>query len=440
MSRTNPAAKAVQTAGLPDVQVTVRRKPFWRPVLRPGSGRRLPRHLLPEAVYEKGLAIPEGLVSKKYESLIRQIDRSPFHNDTQVEVFTVGVEAFERILTAINEAREEILIEAYVLRDDRTGRDLQKSLEAAVARGVDVKVLADSFGSSHTGRDFWVSLRKQGSHVRLFRRPRYAPPGLIPIIDHRKLIIVDRRIAFTGGMNIADEYRHGRQGEQAWRDTHVCLQGDIVWELVVIFAESWTAAGGDLLQFEGLSPSSRHGSKTLVLDARPGRGQNEVFSAYAATLGAARSHVYITNAYFAPGRKMVRLLKKTAARGVEVKLLLPGQCDIPVIRTATQGYYRELLQAGIRIYEYQASVLHAKTLVADGSVAIIGSTNFDFRSFNFNAECNVLMHEKQVAEHMEAVFDDDLQKSSEVTLESWRARPLSVRLLAWLARKIAFVM
>lgn len=420
--------------------VTVRRKPFWRPVLRPATLRKLPPELHPEAVYQQALKLDHGLRGHAYETLIRRIDQSPFHSDTRAVPLFNGGEAFKLMLEAIEQARHEVLVEAYVLRDDRTGRDFLAALESAVRRGVDVRVLADAFGSSRTRRQFWDLMKSSGSRIRLFRRPHYAPLSLLPVLDHRKLLIVDRKVAFTGGMNIADEYRHGRPGDAAWRDTHVMLHGGIVWELGVIFAESWMAAGADPMYFEGLSPEQGGGVPALVLDSRPGRGMNEVFAAYAATLGGARERVWITNAYFAPGRRMLRMLKDTASRGVDVRLLVPGFCDIPVIRTATQGYYRELLKAGVKIFEYQASVLHAKTLVADGRVAMIGSTNFDFRSFNFNAECNVLFHDAKLAREVEDAFRQDLEKSLPVTLTIWRNRPLKTRVLAWLARKVAPIM
>ncbi len=421
-------------------QLTARRKPFWRPVLRPGQNRRLPRELYPEKVFAQAQAFAQGLSDAAYEPLIRRIDQSPFHSDTQATPLFNGVEAFKAMLEAIRSARREVLVEAYVLHDDQTGQAFLAALKAAVFRGVEVKVLADAFGSSRTHRDFWNLMKRSGSRFRLFRRPLYAPISLLPVLDHRKLLIVDRELGFTGGMNIGDEYHQGRPGDQAWRDTHVALRGGIVWELAIIFGESWMAAGGDPLHFEGMTPCQDTGAKALVLDSRPGRGQNEVFSAYAATIGAARNNLWITNAYFAPGRRMVRMLKATARRGVDVRLLLPGFCDIPIIRTATQGYYREFIRAGIRIFEYQRSVLHAKTLVADGKVAVIGSTNFDFRSFNFNAECNVLFRDEAVADQVQDAFLADLEESREITLEDWLSRPWWRRLQSWLARLIAPLM
>lgn len=433
-----PSASPDRTAQ--DSHILARRKRVWRPMLHPHAQRKLPPALQPRRVYQRCLDLPAGLDDPSYSELLCAIDQSPFQDDTQATPFFDGHSAFAAMLEAIATARHEVLLEAYVLRGDATGLAVLEALRGAVARGVDVRVLADAFGSSQTRRQFWSLFRSSGSHFRLSRRPMYAPRGLLPILDHRKLLIVDRRIAFTGGMNIGDEYHDGREGEAAWRDTHVRLHGSITAELAAIFAESWESAGGDPLPCRPAPPPGPAASRTLVLDSRPGRGTNEVFASYAATLGAARQRVWITNAYFAPSPAILELLLHTARRGVEVRLLLPGHCDIPIIRSATQGYYRALLDAGVLIFEYQRAVLHAKTVVADGQVAIIGSTNFDFRSFNFNAECNVLFHDRGMAAQLEAAFERDLEDSLEVTTQVWRARPLWTRLSAWLARRFAYFM
>ena len=368
------------------------------------------------------------------------IDQAPFHTDTLGTPYFDGGSAFAAMQEAIHAARNEVLLEAYVLRGDATGRDMLESLRVAVARGVEVRLLADAFGSGQTRRQFWSMCRDSGSMLLLSRRPIYAPKGLLPIIDHRKLLIVDRRIAFTGGMNIGDEYRSGRNGDSAWRDTHVRLEGSIVAELAAIFAESWESAGGDPLPTCNISASREQAAAALVLDSRQGRGTNEVLASYAATLGAARKRVWISNAYFAPSRPILELLKRTARRGIDVRLLLPGRCDIPVIRSATQGYYHELLAAGVRLFEYQGAVLHAKTVVADGQVGIIGSTNFDFRSFDFNAECNVLFQDERIAGELEAAFEHDLLASLPVDEATWASRPRLARIVAWLARRFAYFM
>lgn len=409
-------------------------------MLHPHAQRKLPAALRPLQVYQRCVELGQGLEDPAYAALLCAIDQTEFHSDTQATPFFDGHSAFAAMLADIQAAQQEILLEAYVLRGDATGQAVLDALRKAVARGVEVRVLADAFGSSQTRRQFWSMFRRSGSRFRLSRRPMYAPRGLLPILDHRKLLIVDRRVGFTGGMNIGDEYHDGRPGEAAWRDTHVRLQGTIVSDLAAIFAESWESAGGKPLAWPSSHHKTRPGCRTLVLDSRPGRGTNEVFASYAASLGAARQRVWITNAYFAPSRAILALLKHTAQRGVDVRLLLPGHCDIPIIRSATQGYYHELLSAGVRIFEYQRAVLHAKTVLADAQLAIIGSTNFDFRSFNFNAECNVLFHDTGVADQLARAFSRDLEVSLEVDMKIWKKRSRWTRLSAWLARRFAYFM
>ena len=433
------SSKHIQAAQS-DSRILARRKHLWRPVLHPLAKRELPDHLQPRTAYQGAVDLSDGLQDGGFCPLLSAIDQSAFHTDTQATAYFDGSSAFTAMLAAIHAAEHEILLEAYVLRGDATGQAMLDALRSAAARGVDVRVLADAFGSGQTRRQFWSLFRQSGSAFRLSRRPMYAPPGLLPILDHRKLLIIDRRCGFTGGMNIGDEYHNGRKGEAAWRDTHVRVEGRIAEDLAAIFAESWQSAGGDPLPCLAIEHQDGPAQHTLILDSRPGRGTREILASYAAILGAARQRVWITNAYFAPGRAVLELLKQTARRGLDVRLLLPGRCDIPIIRSATQGYYVELLEAGVRIFEYQQAVLHAKTVVADGQVAIIGSTNFDFRSFNFNAECNVLFHDRDMAATVEQAFERDLQLSHEVDMARWKARPLWTRMLSWLSRRFAYFM
>lgn len=417
-----------------DNAVTVRRKPVLPPMLRPRGGRYLPHFLRPEPVYHTACSMPEGLADPSWRRLLQRIDDSHFLAAVEVKVYTRGDRAFAAMLAAIAAADEEVLVEAYILRDDRTGHALMQALSKASRRGVRVKVLADAFGSAGTRREFWEQLEAAGTRVQLFRKPRYMPQGLQPILDHRKLVVVDARTGFTGGMNIADEYQHGVAGAPPWRDTHIGIKGAVAQAMRTIFAEGWIAAGGDPLE-----PLPEHtgpvaGAQALLLDSRPGRGQSEVFSAFAAILGGARERVWISNAYFAPSRRMLRMLCQTAQRGVDVRLLLPSHYDVAFFLFIAQGYYTDLLASGVRVFEYQPAVMHAKTLVADEHVSVIGSTNFDFRSFDFNAECNVLLDNPTVAQEMAEIFTRDLQRSLEITRAEWQELPRWKRALRRMAR------
>ncbi len=241
--------------------------------------------------------------------------------------------------------------------------------------------------------------------------------------DHRKIIVVDRRIAFTGGMNVGNEYsaaRHPSGG--AWRDTHVRVEGSAAWELAIVFNEGWVRAGGAPLRLPLHVPSDATRPKTIVLDCRSGRGHAEMASVLIATLAASRHRLWVANAYFAPHPRVLEQLCAAARRGVDVRLLLPGQSDMPLVRRAGHGSYAGLLASGVRIFEYQPSVMHAKTLVADDWASMIGSSNLDYRSYYFNNECNLLILDDTTGRSMAASFADDLSKSVELTAEAWARR------------------
>jgi cardiolipin synthase len=255
--------------------------------------------------------------------------------------------------------------------------------------------------------------------------------------DHRKILVVDREVAFTGGMNIGDEYAVGDGAAPAWRDTHARVCGSPAWEMAVVFDEGWRRAGGPALELDRLPASQAAGLPVQVLDSRPGRGHVESASVFGAIAGAARKRLWITNSYFAPRRAVIDLLGAAVARGVDVRLLLPGLTDVPLVRHAGHGLYSGLLRKGVRLWEYQRSVLHAKTLVADDFVSVVGSSNLDYRSFRFNAECNLLILGEEPAASLTAAFADDLADSLEITAADWRQRRLAHRLGDHLASFLA---
>jgi cardiolipin synthase len=195
--------------------------------------------------------------------------------------------------------------------------------------------------------------------------------------------------------------------------------------MAVVFSEGWVHAGGSPIEIDPLpiEEIEAPGVRVLLLDSRPKRGQAESAAVMAAVAAAARRTLWITNAYFAPGRKALEVLGEAAERGVDVRLLLPGKTDVPIARRAGHGYYGALLKRGVRIFEYQPAILHAKTLVADGRVSLVGSTNLDFRSFLFNAECDLLMMDEPTGALMERAFLADLEQSTEILLPDWRRRP-----------------
>lgn len=405
-------------------------------VLRPREGRRLPPSYRPGRVGELAASLPEGLADPALPVLLQRIDSSPFLGGNSVEVYVEGEVAMSAMAEAVRGAGHEVLLESYIFKDDEAGRHFQQELKAAARRGVSVRVLADGLGSITTRRRFWQEMEEAGVAVRIFN-PLFSRLSLNGVRDHRKLLVVDRAVGFTGGMNIGLEYGSPfpTRGD-TWRDTHARVAGPAAWEMAVVFREGWLQAGGDTFCIPPLADSALHepGTRILTLDARPGRGHDEMAAVLAAIVGAARRRVWITNAYFAPGWQAARILKQTAERGVDVRLLLPGRSDVPLVRHAAHGYYAKLLAAGVRIFEYQTAVLHAKTLVADGLCSVIGSANLDFRSFLFNAESNLVILDPGTAAVLERTFEADLERSLEIEREAWRRRPLLHRAGDRLAR------
>ena len=394
----------------------------WLPILFPRVGRRLPKELSAGRVRELAAALPRGVRDPGFADLLHRIDEGPVLGGNRVQLFFRGEAAFASMREAIGRATREILLESYILKDDATGRQFADDLAAASARGVEVCVLADFFGSFATHARFWTRMRRRGIEVRLFN-PVFPHLFLQPFRDHRKILVVDRRIAFTGGMNIGDEYGSRASARGPWRDTHARVEGSGAWEMATVFCEAWLRAGGTRIPLEPLDRNPAQPVRLLTLDSRPGRGHGETAAALVAIAAAARKTLWITNAYFAPKRRAVGLLAEAVARGVDVRLLLPGPTDVPLVRHAGHGYYARLLAGGVRIYEYRAAILHAKTVVADEAVALVGSTNLDFRSFHFNAEANWVFFDGEVGRAFAAAFADDLTRADEIVEGRWKRRP-----------------
>lgn len=434
-----------------------------------------------------GVAEGHRVRDAAFRRLVQRIDAGPLHPALSVQLLIDGAEAMAELLAALAAAREEILFEVYILRDDRIGEAVRRTLADAVRRGVRVSVLADAFGSSATRAGFWRSLTDDGITVRLFPR-RWRHPITAFQRDHRKLIVIDRAVAFTGGMNIGEEYGsavHARV--RTWRDTFIRVDGPVARELAAVFAEGWDRAGGPPLPglayvswSEGIvlppSGASRFGPgaaaarlrvrralrrdrrqgrqvrrgapppvpddapSILVLDLRPGRAQRETALLYAMLADAARQQLWITTPYFAPPDWGLDLLVAAARRGADVRLLVPGRSDVPLLRHAAHGAYARLLAGGVRIWEYEAAVLHAKTLVVDGHASIVGSSNLDFRSFWLNAECNLLLFDDRCASALERAFLEDLASSREITPAEWSRRPPGHALLDAGARALRWAL
>ncbi|HEX2254824.1 MAG TPA: phospholipase D-like domain-containing protein [Thermoanaerobaculia bacterium] len=403
------------------------------PMLRPPAGRQLPRWLRPWAVHRRAARLAAGTADPRFGQLLARISDDRVFRSEGLRIDTEGYRAFRAMVEAVRGARDEVLLETYIFHDDEVGREMADELVAAAARGATVRLLVDGVGSLGAPLAFWRGLEERGVATAVFRP--LPPRGRLSLVrDHRKILVVDRRVAFTGGMNVGAEYGSAHWARGAtnlpgggpWRDTNVRVTGGAAWELALVFAEGWKIATGERLALGTWrqQPVRPGDEGIVVLDSRPGRGAGEAEAVLAGVLGGARERLWVTNSYFAPKHIVRHALKRAARRGVDVRLLLPGESDLPVVLHAGHGEYAGLMAAGVRIWEYQPSILHAKTLVADGRVSLIGSSNLDFRSFHFNGEVNLVVLGEATGAEMERLFEHDLEVSRPVDPAAWRRRGL----------------
>ncbi len=357
---------------------------------------------------------------------IQKLYGSHFTDDNKVTLLWKDQESFQIIFDSIKKAQQLVCLEFYIFRDDETGRELAEILKHKSLEGVKVYILYDHFGSLLTPMKFWTDLRKAGIQIRASRPFKWTSPLHYVHRDHRKLIIIDGEIAFTGGLNIANEYRgyHRLRKKRGWRDTGIFLEGPIAKKLLEEFTKSWVIWKGTPIDFLKTLKPIKDGLPVLPVFASSAKGRRQMRKLIYYSINNARKSIYLTTAYFTPSRRMLQILENAVKRGVEVKLLLPGRSDISSAHYAGRAFFTKLLRAGIRIYNYQGEILHAKTFVFDEIWSIIGSANLDFQSLRRNDEGNVGIINSQFGKQMVDIFDDDLTKSLEITLTDWMHRPL----------------
>lgn len=374
----------------------------------------------------------------------------PLISGNKVTLLFDGPATMEAMMSAAHAATETINLETYIFDQDPIGIQFADILIAKAKAGVTVNILYDAVGALGTPREFWDRMREAGITVLAFNPVNpTARKGKWQLNnrDHRKLMVVDGKIAFTGGINISDTYanssffRSGRrpdpsvQQDVGWRDTHVRIDGPAVAALQWSFIDNWVNQdAGDLPERDYFPALSPVGDKLVrVLPTSPGR-DSEIYKSFIVAVQEARKAVHITSAYFVPDQQFVDALAGAARRGVDVKLVLPGVTDHGFVAAAGRSFYDELLAAGVKIYELQVAVLHAKTAVIDGVWSTVGSANIDRRSFLHNYELNIVVIDLAFGREMENAFNEDLRASKQVTLEQWRKRPWSKRIREWAAR------
>lgn len=333
---------------------------------------------------------------------------------TSWKLFFEGDVLYEAMLEDVLGARTSILMESYLFAADAVGRRFAAALAAQAQRGCQVRLRVDYAGSRWQLDNGLVGeLRAAGVKFEWARRWRWRKPWRFHRRNHRKLLVVDDATAYLGGFNIHAASSRAAAGESRWRDTHVRLTGPLACEARTIFRRGSDAARRLLVR-----PG---GTWALQIDALGCR--RILHREFAHALRAARSRIWLTTPYFVPDRRLRRLIRHAARRGVDVRILMPAKNDVPIVQWAARAMYASLLASGVRLFEYQPRVLHAKTLLIDDTWATVGSANFDYRSLFLNAEVNVVSREPEFCAALAAAFTEDLQMSDEIDAARWRARP-----------------
>ncbi len=350
----------------------------------------------------------------------------------EVELLRGGEAAFPALLAAVRGARKYVLLEFYSFADDSAGRSFAALLREKVRAGVEVRLVYDSIGSILTDRRFFLELAAAGVKVAEFRPVIYWKPYWNWIKrDHRKTVSVDGACSFVGGFNITESDAPRSMGGRGWTDTLVKVSGPAVADVERLFWESWSAstmvAGGYEPPLPLPAPDPAGDKRALVVSAGGIRNVRSIRRSHRHAIDQAERYIYITNAYFLPDRQVLRRLTEAAGRGVDVRIIAPRETDHPYVRWASWAIFGRLLERGVKVYEWQGSILHSKTAVIDGVWSSVGSHNLDHRSLQYNLEMNINVYDRDFGSEMARAFREDLKNSKAVTLAAVRSRPLTAK-------------
>jgi len=354
----------------------------------------------------------------------------------RVEILLNGDAIFPAKLRAIRSARKTINYAQYVFDEGEPSEDVVDALEERCRAGDRVNVLLDGAGTRTMPDAYRQRMLQAGCRIESFRPLSPFAVDRVNNRNHRRILVVDGRVGITGGSGTSGKWGGNGQTEDYWRDTDVWVEGPVVEQLQGAFAENWLEATGIALGGREYFPSplaSKGAVAAQAVRSSPKGGSAAMYVVFLLAMTSAQRSIYITNPYFLPDNKMIDSLAETARRGVRVVVLLPGAIDHNLVRQASRSELGRLLEAGVKIYEYRAAMLHAKTMVVDSRWATVGSTNLDRRSFALNEELNLVVYNETVAQRLERVFLDDLTRSRQVTYEQWRSRSVVSRFLEFLS-------
>lgn len=356
----------------------------------------------------------------------------PLVEGNRAETLLNGDEIFPAMLRAIREAKKTITFETYIYWSGKVGKDFADALSERARAGVKVHILLDAIGSQKMEAALLEEMKQAGVQIEKYHPIRWYTLDRLNNRTHRKLLVADGRIGFTGGVGIADEWSGHAQDEGHWRDTHYRVEGPVVAQMQAAFVDNWTKVSGSVLHGEEYFPALKAVGPHFgqVFKSSVDGGAESMHLMYLLSIAAASKSIDLSMAYFVPDELALDALEAALKRGVKVRVVMPGKkTDAALVRRASRATWGRILRAGAQMYEYQPTMYHCKVFVVDRLWTSVGSTNFDSRSFRLNDEANLNIHDGEFAQRQLRDFEADLKKSRRVTLEEWENRPLTEK--AW---------
>ena len=381
---------------------------------------------------------PKGLPgpTRQVVRLANALTGVPYYPDNSVRIFSDGASKFAALKADLLAARQSINLQYYIFENDRIGQEIAEILMAKAREGVKVRVIYDHVGSVHVSSKFFKRMRQAGVEAYPFFKVAFIPlASRVNWRNHRKIVVIDNSIGYIGGMNIADRYIDGGKFP-LWRDCHLRITGPAIASLQYSFARDWNFMGRELIgEVPEVTAPGSVGLQTVT--GGPMSQWNNLAHVFLQAIASARTRVWLQTPYFLPPESLVRVLQNAALAGVDVRVMMPRRSDSSILSLASRSYLTHCMQAGIKFYLFEPGMLHSKVLIIDDDLSSVGSTNFDFRSFEHNFESNVLIYSREVNAELRGIFLADQAKSARVKPDTWKKRPLVQRSLESVLRLLS---
>lgn len=394
----------------------------------------------PELEYKVGKNLPD-VHTPEFMAVLESVTAGKMRTATSTEVLTNGENFYPAELEAIREAKQSVHLEAYIFQKGKVTQEFLDALTERARAGVEVRLVIDGIGSLTTRDRYFTQLREAGGVVAWYHPVRWHTLMRLNNRTHRELLIVDGKTGFIGGAGFADHWLYNKRKHKRWRDTMVRVEGEVVAGLQSTFIENWVEASGELLAAKKYYHSDEETkSQTLVISSTPSAGAStRARMLFQVLLATAEESIFINSPYFLPDSSGRKMLANAAQRGVKVRIVVPGmKSDHTLTRTSSRRLYGDLLEAGVEIYEYHPAMIHVKCLIVDGRWSVVGSTNFDYRSFSINDEVNLAVCDKSLAARLTQDFEADVAESKQITFQEWKRRSILERTqeyLGWVVQK-----